>query len=106
MVSSILIKYKSFSNRSIYFIGRTITNSTTLDQNRIGSNGNEEVLQISQISRTGVPSPNTSSCHTQDTHFRGVLPLCRKYSRRILNPVDKAVHNGKSKQVCENWIRK
>ena len=37
---------------------------TTLDQNEPESNGNEEVLYSSQISRTGTSPSDTVSCYT------------------------------------------
>ena len=52
MLSSIPIKYKEFLYRSIWLISCTLTCSTTLGQSGPGSNGNEEVHHIPQISRT------------------------------------------------------
>ena len=49
--------------------------TTTPGQSGSGSNGNEGVLNIIQISRAEA-SPSNFLCHIQDTH-RGVLLLCR-----------------------------
>ena len=57
------IWYKQFLNRSIWPINRTQTGTTTLDHSEPGSNDNEGILHIPQISRTEV------YCHTQDTSF-------------------------------------
>ena len=41
-------------------------------QNEPGSNSNEELLHVSQISRTGASSSNVEYCHTQYYfHFCG-----------------------------------
>ena len=46
-------KYSKWLNNSIWPIDRTLTGTTTLGQSGLGSNGNEEVLHISQSSKTG-----------------------------------------------------
>ena len=42
------------SNSSIWVIDRTLSDATTLGQSGPGSNSNEGVLKISQISKAGV----------------------------------------------------
>ena len=50
MVSGISIEYMWFMNRSIGSIDGFITSTTISVQSGTGSNGNDEALQISQIS--------------------------------------------------------
>ena len=56
----------------------SIWSTTTPDQIRPGSNGNKEVLHIPQSFRIGALPSHAVSHHTQDTHLREELPLCRK----------------------------
>ena len=56
MPSSIPIEYELFLNKSIQPIDGTLTDTSTPDQNGPGNNGNEEVLHITQVSRTGASS--------------------------------------------------
>ena len=61
----------------------------TLVQNGPGSNGNEGVLHIPQISRLAATPLDVVKYHIQDIYLlRGwVLPLCKGYSGHILSPV-------------------
>ena len=57
----------NFFSKSISLIGRTLTGTTTRGKSGPGSNGNEEIFHIPQISRTRTslsdavqyPTPNT-----------------------------------------------
>ena len=59
MISNITIKYKRFSNRSIWSIEGILTGTTTLGQSGSGSNDNEGVLHTPQISRIGTSPSDT-----------------------------------------------
>ena len=63
---------------------RILIDTTTLSQNGSGSNGNERVLYIPQISKTKASLSDVVLCHIQDTQFLDgvLLPL------RILIPTD------------------
>ena len=56
MASSIPMKYKWFSKRSIRPIDGTLIGTTPPDQSGPGSNGNEGVIHTLQIYRTGISS--------------------------------------------------
>ena len=65
----------------------SLTDNTTLSQSGHGSNGNQEVLYISQISRTGNSPPAGGLGHP---FFCGVRSLFfyRIYSQYILSPTE------------------
>ena len=54
---------------SIWPIDDTLTGTTTPGQSGHGSRGNEQVLHVSQSSRTGASPSNVVYGHTQDTHL-------------------------------------
>ena len=76
------------SNSSIWPIERTLLGATTPGQSRPGSDGNEGVLRIPQISRITEASPSVCLVSYPGHLLEGVLLLCR-------DPVDvfkKIVH--------------
>ena len=63
---------KPNQTKFIWSIDRTLSGASTRSQNGPGSNGNEVLLCITQISKAR-PLP----CHIQNTCWGWVLPLCR-----------------------------
>ena len=71
------MEYELFLNSSILPIVGDLTGTTTLDQSGPGSNGNEGVLQTSQISRTEASPPTRCILIPFTGHFLlGVLSIC------------------------------
>ena len=61
------MEYKLFLNGFIWLIDWTLTGSITTGQSEPGSNGNEGVLHILQISRNAASTLDVVYCHTQYT---------------------------------------
>ena len=61
----------------LWLIDRTLSGTTTLGQSGPGSNGNEEVLCIPQISSITVASPSGCFLSYPRYSLRGVLYLCQ-----------------------------
>ena len=66
------IEYKWFLNGSILPIDGALTGTILLRQSNPWSNGNEEVLNTLQISKTGTSPSDAVQCHTQDTPLQGI----------------------------------
>ena len=75
------------SNSSIWPIDRTLSGASTLDQSGPGSDGNEGVLLLPQISSITGASPSDCLASYQDTSlWSGVLTLLKRCSWCILQP--------------------
>ena len=92
MVSSTAMYHEQFNmpfvctwlNNFIRPIVGTLTGTTTLGQSETGSNGNEEVLHISQSSRTGASTSDVLISypgHLRVSGREGVFPLGRNTVR-------------------------
>ena len=94
------IEYELFSHRSIWPI---TVGTTTLDQSGFGSNDNDGVLYIHQISRIGALPSDAVKCHTQNTH-------CFFFGGEVLTPLQgiqsvysKPCKQDKKKQRWRLW---
>ena len=58
------VEYKGCLNGYIVPIDGNLTGNTTQSQCELGSNGNEKVFLIPQISRTGASLSDVVDCHT------------------------------------------
>ena len=63
-----------------------LSGATTLGQSGPGSNHNKGVLCIPQSSSITGTSPSDCLVSYQDTHWEGVLPLCREAVGVFYNP--------------------
>ena len=59
---------------------------TTLDQSRLGSDGNEGVLRIPQSSSIAGTSPSDCIVSSQDIRWGAFLPFCRNTIGVFFNP--------------------
>ena len=69
-------------------IHRNLSGATTLNPSGTGSDSNERVLNIPQISTITGTSPSDFLCHIQDTHRGGSYPSAEKQSVCSTAPAD------------------
>ena len=74
------------SNSSIWPLDRALSNATTPGQSKPGSNGNEGVLHISQISKAGASSSESLMSHPG--HLWDWYPSAKMQSMCYAAPAD------------------
>ena len=87
------IKYEQFSNKSIWSIDGTLTGTTSLGQNKPGSNSNEEISSHFPDLQTGFLTIRYSlmSYPGHPPFFLGILFLCRRYSQHSLSSTNRLI---------------